>query len=158
MKPLSEHEALNRAAAYCTTCERCVYEVCNKLTAWGMNSAQQMRIVERLKKENFIAEPRFCRAFVNDKVRFNRWGRLKISLALREKRLDSAAIKEALDAIDDDEYMSTLTTVVAAKRKELKGKDDYLSRQKILRYAASRGYEPSLIMNVMNFNPDEVDF
>ena len=158
MKPLSEPEALNRAAAYCTTCERCVYEVCNKLTAWGMNSAQQMRIVERLKKENFIDEARFCRAFVNDKVRFNRWGRLKISLALREKRLDSAAIKEALDAIDDDEYMSALTTVVAAKRKELKGKDDYLSRQKILRYAVSRGYEPSLIMNVMNFNPDEVDF
>ena len=158
MRPLSEPEALNRAAAYCTTCERCVYEVCNKLAAWGMNSAQQMRIVERLKKENFIDEARFCRAFVNDKVRFNRWGRLKISLALREKRLDSAAVNEALDAIDNDEYMSALKTVVAAKRKELKGKDDYLSRQKILRYAVSRGFETSLIMNVMNFNPDEVDF
>ena len=158
MKPLSEPEALNTAAAYCTTCERCVYEVCNKLTAWGMNSVQQIRIIERLKKENFIDEDRFCRAFVNDKVRFNRWGRLKISLALREKRLDSAAVNEALDAIDNDEYMSALKTVVAAIRKELKGKDDYLSRQKILRYAVSRGFETSLIMNVMNFNPDEVDF
>ena len=158
MKPLSEPEALNRAAAYCTTCERCVYEVCNKLVAWGMDSVQQARIVERLIKENFISEERFCRAFVNDKVRFNRWGRHKISLALREKRIDAATIKVALDAMDEDEYMTALKAVVAAKRKELKGKDDYLSKQKILRYAASRGFEPSLIMDVMSFSPDEVDF
>ena len=101
---------------------------------------------------------RFCRAFVNDKVRFNRWGRRKISIALREKRVDEALAREALDAIDEEEYMSSLVAVVAAKRRELKGKDDYLSKQKILRYAASRGFETSLIMNAINFNPDEVDF
>lgn len=158
MKPLSEPEALNRAAAYCTTCERCVSEVCAKLVAWGVGDAQQQRIIERLIKENFICEERFCRAFVNDKVRFNRWGRRKISLALREKRVEPALVKEALDAIDEEEYMSALVAVVAAKRRELKGKDDYLSKQKILRYAASRGFETSLIMNAINFNPDEVDF
>lgn len=158
MKPLSEPEALNRAAAYCTTCERCVSEVCAKLVVWGMDNAQQQRIIDRLIEENFICEERFCRAFVNDKVRFNRWGRRKISLALREKRVESVLVKEALDAIDEEEYLSALMAVVAAKRKELKGKDDYLSKQKILRYAASRGFETSLIMNVINFNPDEVDF
>lgn len=158
MKPLSELEALNRAAAYCTTCERCVSEVCAKLVAWGMDSVQQRRIIERLISENFINEERFCRAFVNDKVRFNRWGRRKISLALREKRVEASLVKAALDAIDDEVYMAALVAVVAAKRRELKGKDDYLSKQKILRYAASRGFEPSLIMDVINFNPDEVDF
>ena len=158
MKPLSEPEALNRAAAYCTTCERCVSEVCAKLVAWGMDSVQQRRIIERLISEDFINEERFCRAFVNDKVRFNRWGRRKISLALREKRVEASLVKVALDAIDDEVYMAALVAVVAAKRRELKGKDDYLSKQKILRYAASRGFEPSLIMDVMNFNPDEVDF
>ena len=158
MKPLSEPEALNRAAAYCTTCERCTSEVCAKLVAWGMDSVQQRRIIERLISENFICEERFCRAFVNDKVRFNRWGRRKISLALREKRVEVSFVKAALDAIDDEEYMAALAAVVAAKRRELKGKDDYLSKQKILRYAASRGFETSLIMDVINFNPDEVDF
>ena len=67
-------------------------------------------------------------------------------------------MKAALDAIDDEEYMAALAAVVAAKRRELKGKDDYLSKQKILRYAASRGFETSLIMDVINFNPDEVEF
>ena len=158
MKPLGEPEALNRAAAYCTTCERCVSDVCAKLAAWGVGDAQQQRIIERLIKENFICEERFCRAFVNDKVRFNRWGRRKISLALREKRVDEALAREALEAINEEEYLSALMAVVAAKRRELKGKDDYLSKQKILRYAASRGFETSLIMNAINFNPDEVDF
>ena len=157
MKPLSEPEALNRAAAYCTTCERCVSEVSGKLVAWGMNVEQQQRIIDRLICENFIDEARYCRAFVNDKVRFNRWGRNKILYALREKRVDETLIKAAVGPIDNDEYMSARIAVVAAKRRELKGKDDYLSKQKILRYAASRGYEPTLIMDTLKFNPDEVD-
>ena len=158
MKPLSEPEALNRAAAYCSTCERCVSEVCAKLTAWGADATVQQRIIERLISENFINETRFCKAFVNDKVRFNRWGRRKIEISLRNKNIERSIIDEALYAIDEDEYMSALSAVVAAKSKELKGKKDYLSRQKILRYAVSRGFEPSLIMNIINFNPDEMDF
>lgn len=34
MKPISPAEALNKAAAYCTLCERCISEVSKKLTTW----------------------------------------------------------------------------------------------------------------------------
>lgn len=158
MREISEPEALNKAAAYCTLCERCISEVSTKLTAWGVASATQQRIIERLVSEKFIDERRYCRAFVNDKVRFNRWGRIKISAALREKRLPREAVAEALQQIDDEEYIKALNSVIAAKRKELRGKDDYTAKQKIVRYAASRGFEPSLIMEHIKFNPDEVDF
>ena len=100
MKQLSEQEALNKAAAYCTQCERCTSEVVAKLTAWGMTSSQRERITATLTDEKFIDDERFCRAFVNDKLRFNRWGRIKIAAALREKRLPQASIKDALEQID----------------------------------------------------------
>ena len=157
-KPLTPGEALNKAAAYCTLCERCVSEVSTKLTAWGVPYALQEEIISRLIEEKFIDETRYCRAFVNDKVRFNRWGRLKITAALREKRLPQEYIKEAMDNIDEDAYQQSLQETIDIKRRELKGKDDFAIQQKIIRHAASRGYEPSLIIKAINYSGDEMDF
>ena len=64
MKPISPAEALNKAAAYCTLCERCISEVSKKLTTWGVPPAEQQRIIDRLQDEGFINEERYCRAFV----------------------------------------------------------------------------------------------
>ncbi len=158
MKEFSEAEALNKAAAYCTACERCISEVTAKLARWGVDSSAQRRIVERLINENFISEQRYARAFVVDKLRFNRWGRLKIAAALREKKVPAELLAEALTTIEDEEYMRIMQAVVATKRRELRGKDDYASQQKILRFAAGRGFEPHLIMKAIKFNPDEMDF
>ena len=158
MKELSPGEALNKATAYCTLCERCISEVSTKLTAWGVPHSEQKKIIARLTNEQFIDEARYCRAFVNDKVRFNRWGRIKITAALREKRLPDEHIREAIDNIDEEQYNNALAEVIAAKRKELKGKDDYATQQKIIRHAASRGYEPALIIRTINYKGDEMDF
>lgn len=158
MKELSPGEALNKVAAYCTLCERCISEVSTKLTAWGVPHSEQKKIIARLTNEQFIDEARYCRAFVNDKVRFNRWGRIKITAALREKRLPDEHIREAIDNIDEEQYNNALAEVIAAKRKELKGKDDYATQQKIIRHAASRGYEPALIIRTINYKGDEMDF
>ena len=157
-KPLTPGEALNKAAAYCTLCERCISEVSAKLTTWGVPYAVQEEIITRLTNEKFIDEARYCRAFVNDKVRFNRWGRLKITAALREKRLPQEYIKEAMDNIDEDAYQQSLQETIDIKRRELKGKDDFATQQKIIRHAASRGYEPSLIIKAINYSGDEMDF
>ncbi|MBR2301062.1 MAG: RecX family transcriptional regulator [Bacteroidaceae bacterium] len=158
MKELSESEALNKAAAYCTLCERCTLEVCNKLDSWGVQQSVQQRIVERLKNEGFINENRYCRAFVNDKLRFNHWGKIKITAALREKRVPDEYITEALAQIDEDEYLAVLSSVIANKQKELNGATDYATQQKIVRHAASRGFEPSLIIKIVKYAHEEMDF
>lgn len=158
MKQLPPGEALNKAAAYCTLCERCISEVSTKLAAWGVQHGEQQKIIVRLQQEGFIDEARYCRAFVNDKVRFNRWGRIKIRAALCEKRLPRELVNEAIENIDEEQYAAALAEVIATKRRELKGKEDYAAQQKIMRYAASRGFEPSLIMKAINYSGDEMDF
>ena len=158
MKTYTQGEALNKAAAYCTLCERCISEVTNKLQAWGMTTAQQKSIIETLKDGGFINEERYCRAFVNDKLRFNRWGRIKITAALHEKQLPKEFISEAMESIDEENYIEILKEVIAIKHRELKGKDDYATKQKLMRHAASRGFEPSIIMRTRNISDNEVDF
>ena len=157
-KPLSPSEALNKAAAYCTLCERCISEVSTKLTAWDVPHGEQEKIIARLIEEKFIDESRYCRAFVNDKVKFNRWGRIKISAALRDKRLPQELIRDAIEDIDEEQYLQSLGEVIATKQRELKGKDDFATQQKTIRHAASRGYEPSLIIKAIKYKGDEMDF
>ena len=82
-KPLTPGEALNKAAAYCTLCERCISEVSAKLTAWDVPYGEQQKIITRLIEEKFIDEVRYSHAFVNDKRRFNH----KTSGTERQRRL-----------------------------------------------------------------------
>ena len=156
MKPTSPAEALNKAAAYCTLCERCISEVSKKLTTWGVPPAEQQRIIERLQDEGFINEERYCRAFVNDKLRFNRWGRVKIRAALYEKQLPREYIAQAIEEIDEEEYMQTLHDLVATKQRELKN-EDFATKQKIIRFAASRGFEPAKILQIVKCDSYEMD-
>ena len=157
MKPLSPAEALNKAAAYCTLCERCISEVSAKLTAWNIAPVEQKKILDRLQSEQFIDETRYCRAFVNDKLRFNHWGRIKITAALREKRVPQELISDAVAQIDEEEYLAVLRSTIAAKQKEHKGKEDYATKQKIIRFAASRGFEPALILKIIKCDSYEMD-
>ncbi len=159
MKQISEQEALNKAAAYCTLCERCASEVAAKLSTWGMDSAQREHIIEYLTEEKFIDEERYCHAFVNDKLRFNRWGRMKIAAALREKCLPPTLVNEALEQIDEEEYTEILQTLIDTKRKEIKAPDEYTAVQKLLRFVAGRGFEPALALKLIKTSePHEMDF
>lgn len=159
MKTITEAEALNKAAAYCTLSEHCTSEVNNKLIAWGIETASRERIIEHLKKEDFINEQRYCRAFVNDKIRFNHWGRIKITAALHEKHLHHDLIDAAIAQIDEEQYLQILNDIIAIKRKEFNGKEDYSTNQKIIRFAAGRGFEPALILKIIKSNNyDEMDF
>lgn len=158
MKKLNDPEALNKAAAYCTTCERCISEVKAKLDAWGVRYSSQQTIIDKLIDEKFIDEKRYCTAFTNDKLRFNHWGRIKIQAKLKEKKLPRELITDAIENIDEEEYNNILRTLIKNKSKETSNVEDRKKREKLLRFAASRGFEPALIMKQLNFYHDEMDF
>ena len=63
---LTDEEALNRVASYCSTAEHCRAEINEKLQRWGIAYDTIARILDRLESEKFIDDERFCRAFVND--------------------------------------------------------------------------------------------
>lgn len=82
---------------------------------------------------------------MSDKYRFDRWGRLKIAAALRQRHIPDAAIRCAMEeVIDEDTYMQNLCDLIAKKAAISPEKD------KILRFAASRGFEPHLIYDCID--------
>ena len=108
MKEITEPEMLHRAAAYCSAAERCIQDVQKKIDAAGLPPDASERIIARLLKERFIDESRYTRFFVNDKLRFNKWGRVKIGYELYKKNIPSPIREESLAAIDEGEYRSKI--------------------------------------------------
>lgn len=141
MKQLNESEMLHRAAAYCSAAERCIQDVEKKISEAGLSCEESERIIDRLLKEKFIDENRFARSFVNDRLRFNKWGRIKIGYELQKKNIPASIRSEALDEIDEQDYRDILLSILKGKKKITKGKDERDLYVKLLRFAAGRGFE-----------------
>lgn len=148
---MTYEQALNRAAALCSTSERCPSEILSKALGWGIAEADAERLVATLIQEHFIDERRYARAFVNDKYRFQHWGRTKIRYALRAKQIADSLINDALaEVVDDEDYLSECLAIL---RHRLKGMALPLSpndRARLYRFAAQRGFEPNVISKALS--------
>ena len=111
-----------------------------KLAAWELPEGAEARIIKRLTEDKYIDENRYAHAFVRSKFRFNRWGREKIRLAMRQKGLDDSTINDALSELDGEEENVTLLELLKAKNRQVSAKSDYERYVKLLRFAVSRGF------------------
>ena len=141
---------LNKAAAYCADAEHCRSEVQTKLLQWGASAGQAGDILDQLEDQGFISESRYCAAFVNDKIRFQGWGKEKIRMALKQKRLPVSLIEEAINAFPQDEYEERLQAIIACKAATVSDTDSYLRKAKLARFLASRGFSYSDISSVLD--------
>ena len=85
---LSEQEAFLRLATLCAQAEHCEKEMRDKMKRWELDEAIQEKVISHLRKERYIDDERYARAFVKDKIRYNKWGRKKIEQALWLKQID----------------------------------------------------------------------
>ena len=132
-------ELMLKAEAYCATAERCCFEVKNKLQQWGATPDEIEQILLHLQSSRYIDEARYCSAFAHDKVRYQGWGRMKIRAALYGKNISAQLITQALDSLDESEYMDTLKHVVTTKQRAIKSNDP-MAREKLIRFLLQRGF------------------
>lgn len=152
-KPITEADALNRLAAYCSVSEHCRADVREKLQKWGLSAEATERIVSRLEEANFLDESRYAKAFVHDKLRFSGWGKRKIALALQQKHVARTTFQPFLDALDAEEYLQILRKALEQKARTLKAEDgDYQRRLKLTRFAMSRGFSYEDIRQCMDLS------
>ena len=154
-KEMTEQEAYLQLAAICAQAEHCEQEMRDKMKRWEIDETVQNRIIDRLTKERYIDNERYARAFVKDKIRYNKWGRRKVQQALWMKRIDNDIQQRVLDEIDEKEYLDVLRPLLKQKRKSIKADSDYEMNQKLVRFALSRGFTFDIIRQCLNV--DEID-
>lgn len=158
MKQKSEQDAYLTLAALCAQAEHCQYEMLEKMRRWELDDEAQARVMQRLVSERYVDDERYARAFVKDKVRYNKWGRRKVEQALWQKHIDEDIRQQVLDEIDDEEYISVLRPLLKQKRRSTKAANDYQLNQKLMRFALGRGFTFDIIRQCMDLdNLEDLD-
>ena len=152
MKQKTEQDAYLTLAALCAQAEHCQYEMLEKMRRWELDDEAQARVMQRLVSERYVDDERYARAFVKDKVRYNKWGRRKVEQALWQKHIDEDIRQQVLDEIDDEEYISVLRPLLKQKRRSTKAANDYLLNQKLMRFALGRGFTFDIIRQCINLD------
>ena len=156
-KEITEQEAYLQLAALCAQAEHCQQEMRDKIRRWELDEMVQNRIIARLVKERYIDDERYARAFVKDKIRYNKWGRRKVQQALWQKRIDSEIQQRVLDEIDEKEYLDVLRPLLKQKRKSIRAASDYELNQKLVRFALGRGFGFDIIRQCLNVDDIDID-
>ena len=142
---LTPQECFAKICRYCAYQERSHQEVRNKLFEYGLHTDEVDELLTRLITEGFLNEERFAKAFSGGKFRIKKWGRMKIQRELAQRGLTENCIARGIKEIDPAGYIRTLKEVIRKKAGQLQEPNGFKKRDKIARFAISKGYEPDLV-------------
>ncbi len=140
-------EALIKAANFCAYQERTHKEVRNKLYELEVSGDESEAIITWLIENNYLNEERFARLFAGSKFRQKKWGRIKIRQELKMRGVSDHCLKAGMSEIDGDDYMVTLQEVIEKKSKDIKDSNKLIIKQKLVKFALSRGFENDLVFD-----------
>lgn len=140
-------EILSKAQNICSKKEMCIFDISKKLRIWEATEIEKEDIIQSLLNDKFIDERRYANAFTNDKFKFNKWGKIKISYHLKQKQIPNKFIQESLSQINDNEYFMTLKSILKSKLISLENKEN--KKEKLVRFAQSKGYSLDNILKAI---------
>lgn len=154
LKPFTPEIAMLWASSRCARRECCRQDLLDKLLQGGLSAEECDQVLDRLEDEGFLDEDRYARAFTHDKLEYDHWGRIKIAQHLRTKGIRRKSIDMAFDeVIVPAHYRDILHHILIRKAATLRydatdSTERYKTYQKLVRFAASRGFEADLIFDM----------
>lgn len=144
-KAITEEKALAKLTALCAKAEYCKEDIDGKMRRWGLSDEARKRNIDYLVSHKYIDDARYCRAFVNDKITYNHWGRRKIEQALWMKHVDESISAPILDGVSDERYVEVLRPLLKTKWQAVDAKNDYERSMKLIKFAIGRGFSLDII-------------
>lgn len=141
-KPLDESTLYFSMIKFCAYRERCSLEVIQKLTSGGATAATIKKILKKLKEEQFLDDERFAESYARGKFRMNKWGKNKISMELKMRKIPEATIAKALSGLDETHYEAQVKMLAEKKAASLQYKNLPKRElvQKVRNFLLSKGY------------------
>lgn len=145
----SVKEAFRKAAMFCAYQERTQQEVRDKLKEWGIWGDDAEEVIAELIQQNYLNEERFAKSFAGGKFRVKNWGKRKIQQHLKQRGISGYNLEQAMKEIEPDDYRNTLHALLTKRRESLRDDNPLVIKQKLVRFALSKGYESDLIFSVL---------
>ena len=137
-------EAKEKAMQWCSRREFCRKDIFDKIVSWGCMPSEANDVVDFLVEQKYVDDRRYTEAYVKDKLRFNKWGRIKIAYMLH-MQIDKNIVIDILSEIDETEYKQILTSELQKKYKTIRQGNEFEIKGKLFRLAKSRGFESNII-------------
>jgi regulatory protein len=141
-KSKTAEQALQSLMRECARSERSSGDALRLMKRWGIADEDAQRVLSRLLADRFIDDARYAEAFVRDKLNLSGWGAYKIKSALRTKGVSKEIIDEVVAPMIESADMSgRLEEIMVRRLRTLKYTSQYDAKNKLIRFAASRGYD-----------------
>ena len=149
-KTYTVEEALVKLQKYCAYQDRCHREVEQKLKQMHMIPEAIERVIVDLIQDNHLNEERFAKAYVRGKFSIKKWGKVRLTLELKQRQISQYVIKTALAEIDPEEYLQTFHKLAEKKALNMSESNPFKRKRKIADYLIYRGWEPHMVYDKVN--------
>ena len=149
-KTYTVDEARQKLQNYCSYQERSHQEVQQKLAEMRMIPEAIDQIIGHLLEHNFLNEERFAKTYVSGKFRIKKWGRRRLTLELKKKGVGKFNINQALNEINEDEYVEAFTALAEKRITYIKEINKLKKKKKLEDYLLYRGWESHLVYEKVN--------
>ena len=148
MKPLSDlslKEVIQKLEYFCSYQERCHYEVENKLFGFQLSQTEKDTVIVHLIDHNYLNEERFALLFVKSKLNQKQWGKVRITLELKARKISSFLVNKALKTIDLEVYYTVFESLSERFWYSILEKNKLKKQKKFCDYLLRKGWESSLV-------------
>lgn len=147
---MTHGEAFKKAMKYCAYQDRCQQEVRSKLYDIGAPHESIESIISDLITDNFLNEERFATSYARGKFYYKDWGRQKILMELKQRKISDFCLKKGMLEINEGDYLNTIDKLIAKKGKQLGNCTSPINKKKIANFLFNKGYESNLIWEALN--------
>lgn len=154
---MNKDQILQKLTAFCARGEHCQHEILEKMSRWEVDEATQAEVMAYLTANRYVDDERYARAYANDKIRYNHWGRRKVEQGLWQKHIDKDIQQRVLAEVDDGLYVSILRPLLRQKRRTTRANNSYELNQKLLKFALARGFTYDIIRQCIDVDEDSFD-
>lgn len=145
---------LDAAFDYLASKPRTIREVELHLDKCDFGEYEIYAAVERLKELNYVNDEKYAKDFIESRLNTKPVSKRKLKEQLRSHKIDDEIISEALEAVTDDIEMKNAREVAEKFKRQFSSLEDYERDRRVMRRLVSRGYDFSLIREIMG----EIDF
>ena len=146
----SVQELQKKLQYYCSYQERCHNEVLKKIKSYYPSDDEKNDLIYELIRDDFLNETRFAKSFARGKFKFKNWGRNRITLELKRRKLSNKNIEIGLDEIDEEDYKKKFNELYDLINSKYQNSDKLKRKKKIFDYLKYRGWENEKIFKRLN--------
>jgi regulatory protein len=132
---------LQKLEYYCSYQERCHIEVIEKLRGFAISDIERDKIIVHLIAQNFLNEERFASIFSISKFHQKKWGKIRIKIELKTRKISDYLITKSLKEIPIDEYDTSFQILAEKYWNSLSEKNNLKKRKKFCDYLLRKGWE-----------------